>query len=129
MKSYAKVSVLKCEPKLNRETQQQEIDKTTLKQLWTVSVKEEVWNEEFGAKETNFVKYKSIVDLDAGEQFVELRHSTMGEGSGSFIKVNHFFTITRVFDPKTTIEQLLAVTSDNVIGNKKTAIKPRPTAQ
>lgn len=129
-KSLAKIKVLKSEPKLVRETGRQDMDKDG-NPLWSVTILDAVFNEEFNFQEQKAVKYKSLVDLEVGkDHIVNLKVSSMGEGSGNFIKVNSFYTILESVSEKTTMLDFFG-SADIVIANsglhaKKTT---KPSAQ
>lgn len=102
-RNFAKIKVLKCEEKLNNQTGQQDMDKEG-NPLWNVYAMDLSYNEEFGFMEQKAVRYKSLEKIEPGDRIVEFKSLNMGEGSGSFIKVNTFYTILRSVAPKTSLE-------------------------
>lgn len=104
-KVFTRLNVLKSEEKLDRDTGRQSLDRDN-NPLYTISVLEETPNEEFGIMQQNVVKYKSLLPLELGDNLVEVKMSSMGEGSGNFIKINNYYTILRKLSSKETIDSL-----------------------
>ena len=121
-RNMAKINVLKCEKKMDRERPNfQQADREG-NPIWSVTVQEQQFNEEFNIMETQINVYKSLEDLKLGEQVVELKVSTMGEGSGNFVKVNTFYTIKRSLNEKASIKDIFS--ADNLIPpSKRAAVK------
>lgn len=118
LRSIVKVNVLSCEPKMERDSNRQMLDREGNK-LWTVDVEEKVFNEKHGKEMMSINTYKTLEDLEAGEHIVELKVTNMGEGSGSFISVKSFYTITRSIDKKATIGDVFSLDGVTLPSQKK----------
>lgn len=109
LKSLAKINVVKCEPKTARDSDIQERDKLG-NALWSTTVKETVFNEEFNENEVAFKKYKSFVDIAKGDHLVNLKVTNIGETKGTFTGVNTFYTIINTVDEKTSVGDIFSLT-------------------
>lgn len=103
-KVVAKINVLKCEPKLDQ-NQRQDFDKEGNK-LWNIFIREQVFNEEFNEMESLIKRYKTLEELPVGEHIVEVKMSSMGQGSGDFVSVNKYFTVLRKIQDTATLKDI-----------------------
>lgn len=123
LKTFAKINVLGCEERIDRNSGRQELDKLN-QPLWNADVQIVVLNEKYNIPENQVVKVKSLESLTPGEHYVELRVSAMGEGNGSFVKVNQFYRVERTFEAKTTIKDLFTDIGVANLSSKATTAKP-----
>jgi len=118
---FAKVKVLSCEPKMERDSNRQAMDRDG-NTLWAIDIEEKVFNEKHNIETVAVGTYKSIEELTLGDHVVELKVTNMGEGSGTFISVKSFYTILRSVDMKAAIGDIYAF--DGVIPpSKRKAMK------
>lgn len=120
--NFAKIKVLSCEQRLNRDSGRQDFDKEG-NPLWTVQALDLSYNEEFKIMEQKVTKYKSITEIDPGDHIVNFKATYMGEGNGSFIKINTFYTILKTVSPKATIDSLFNETLTNPDLSNKQKLK------
>ena len=103
----AKVLVLKSEVKTAHGSDRQEFDKDN-NPLWNLFIQENVWDEEFKVMKVDIKRYKSLLVLKEGEHIVELKKTSMGEGSGTFITIKNYYTILSKIDDKMTMEGFIS---------------------
>ena len=91
MKSYAKIQVVSCEERFEKDSKHQAMDSDGNK-LWDIHVKEKKFNEKFGEEEVNLLKQVNI-----------------GETKGTFTAVNSFFTILEAIEPTATFKDAFSL--------------------
>lgn len=108
MVEVAKINVLSCEPRMNRDRPNiQETDRD-LNPLWSIDCLEKTYNEKHNRMMEGINKYKTLVELEPGEHIVKLKVSTIGEAKGSFTAVNKFYTVVSTIDKDTKIGGIFA---------------------
>lgn len=104
-KTFSKIQVLNCEPKLESGTTRQALDKDGNK-LFSLDVQEDVLNEKHGVMTTAINTYKSLVELEKGDHLVEVKEVNIADGNGSFSTVKSFFTVIQAYPGKTSLTDL-----------------------
>lgn len=117
----AKVNVLSCEEKIERGTTRQALNRDG-RPIWLVDVREETYNAKHDDTDRVTVTYKSLQVLEKGEQVVELKIVSMGEGKGDFVSVKNFYTIVRAIDRQLKIGDLFSLDA-GFFPNKKAKSK------
>ena len=117
-RTLAKVNVLSCEPKLDRKTDRQMLNKENIP-LWSVDIEEKVFNEKHSREMMDIITYKSLEELAEGPQIIELKEMNMGQGSGDFIQVKTFFTILRTVDKTKSLGDIFSLDGVLTPMNKK----------
>jgi hypothetical protein len=111
MKQLAKIIVINCEKRLINDTTTQECDNDGMP-LWSVAVETTAPHKKYPTKlETVISEYKSLVDVEEGENLVNLAVFTMGETKGSFTSVNSYYKILNVVSEKTTVGEVFSLTN------------------
>lgn len=124
MVQIAKINVLSCEPRMNRERPNiQETDKD-LNPLWSIDCLEKTYNEKHNRMMEGINKYKTLIDLEPGEHLVKLKVSTIGEAKGSFTAVNKFYTVVSTIDKDVKVGSIF-VPNDIIPPSKRKAAEAK----
>lgn len=104
----AKINVLSCEPRMNRENPNiQEVDRD-YNPLWSIDCLEKTYNEKHNRMMEGINKYKTLVDLEPGEYIAKLKVTTIGETKGTFTAVNKYYTVLSTIDKDVKIGSIFA---------------------